>query len=220
MEAIPRQLAAGLPPTSVRLNTEVERVEPGAVYLKGGEKLETRAVVVATEAPVAARLLNGTGADLQTSGRGTANLYYTADVPPLREPILALGADPAEGPINNLIVLTNAAPSYAPPGKALISISILGNPSGGDDELERQVRRQLVMWFGDAARRWRHLRTYRVPYALPEQAPPFLSPPERPLKLQDGLYVCGDHRRTASINGAMASGRHAAELVLQECVKV
>ena len=222
MEAIPRQLAAALPPTSVRLSTTVARAEPGAVHLEGGEKLEAGAVVVAVEAPAAVRLLNGAGslADVRTSGRSTANLYYVADVPPMREPILVLGADEAEGPINNLVVLTNAAPSYAPPGKALVSISVLGNPTGDDAELERRVRRQLRMWFGEAAQRWAHLRTYRIPYALPDQAPPFLSPPERPLKLTDGLYLCGDHRRTASINGAMAAGRHAAELALRERVKV
>ena len=221
MEAIPRQLAAGLPPSSIHLETRVARVEPGQVHLENGEKREARAVVVATEAPEVERLLGHSDARIRTSGRSTVNLYYSTDVPPVKKPILVLGADPSEGPINNLVVLTNAAPSYAPRGTSLVSISVVGSPEESDDEVERQVRRQLVTWYGAAAETWRHLRTYRIPYALPEQAPPFLTPPERPLKLQEGLYVCGDHCRTASINGAMAAGRHAAariarDLALQE----
>ena len=216
MEAIPQQLAASLPPPSIHLETPVARVEPGRLYLEGGQQREARAVVVATEAPEAARLLGRDDANIQTSGRSTVTLYYTTDVPPLADPVLVLGADPSEGPINNLVVLTNAAPEYAPGGQSLVSVSVVGKPDEGDDAIERQVRQQLVTWFGSPAAQWRHLRTYRIPYALPEQAPPFLTPPERPLKLQEGLYVCGDHRRTASINGAMAAGRHAATRIAQD----
>ena len=34
--------------------------------------------------------------------------------------------------------------------------------------------------------------------------------------VSEGLYVCGDHRATPSIQGAMESGRLAAEALLQE----
>jgi predicted NAD/FAD-dependent oxidoreductase len=63
---------------------------------------------------------------------------------------------------------------------------------------------------------WRSLKTYRILHAQPEQTPPALVPPERPARLADGLYVAGDHRTNASINGAMVSGRRAAEAVLQD----
>jgi predicted NAD/FAD-dependent oxidoreductase len=78
------------------------------------------------------------------------------------------------------------------------------------------VRQQLISWFGLAAGGWEHLRTYRIRYALPEQAPPFLSPPECSVRRRPGLYVCGDHRRTASLNGAIASGRAAATATLAD----
>jgi len=39
-------------------------------------------------------------------------------------------------------------------------------------------------------------------------------PVERPVRLENGLFVCGDHRDTASLHGAMVSGRRAAEAVL------
>jgi len=63
---------------------------------------------------------------------------------------------------------------------------------------------------------WEHLDTVHVPYALPEQAPPFLSPPERPIRRRRGLYLCGDYTRTASLNGALRSGRDAARAVLTD----
>ena len=84
--------------------------------------------------------------------------------------------------------------------------------------LQAEVRDQLAGWFGPAVNRWRHLRTYRIPYALPRQVPPALSMPERPVRWQPGVYVCGDHRDNASIQGAMVSGRRAAEALLKDVV--
>ena len=51
-----------------------------------------------------------------------------------------------------------------------------------------------------------------IPHALPAQPPPLSV--RRPVRIQDGLWVCGDHRDTASIQGALVSGRRAAEAVL------
>jgi predicted NAD/FAD-dependent oxidoreductase len=85
-----------------------------------------------------------------------------------------------------------------------------------DEALEGAVRRQLAGWFGPQVRSWRHLRTYRIRHAQPEQRPGTLEPVERPVRLADGRFVCGDHRDTASLHGALVSGRRAAEAVLLE----
>ena len=63
-------------------------------------------------------------------------------------------------------------------------------------------------------RGWRHLRTVHVRHAQPEQRPGWLEPVERAARLESGLFVCGDHRDTASLHGAMLSGRRAGEAVL------
>jgi hypothetical protein len=55
-----------------------------------------------------------------------------------------------------------------------------------------------------------------MPHAQPEQTPPALSIPERPVRGAGGLFVCGDRRDHVSINGAMISGRRAAEAVLHD----
>lgn len=213
MEALPRQLAARLAPGTVQYGLRAAAVTPEGVVLDDGTTRAARAVVVATEAPEAARLLGMPLAP--TAARQTACLYYAATTPPLAEPVLVLNGD-GEGLVNNLCVLSNVAPSYAPPGQALVSATIVGLPLATDDTLDTAVRVQLAEWFGAAVQGWRLLRLYRIPYALPEQAPPFLTPPARPARLAPGRYVCGDHRHTASINGALASGRLAARTVADD----
>lgn len=210
MGEIPQQLAARLPANTIRLNAAVNRLELGRITLSQGETIESQAVIVATEAPSARRLL-GDRARFPNSRAATC-MYFAADRSPVGEPILVLNAD-EPGPVNHLAVMSDVATGYAPPGAALISVSILGIPTEDDSRLEAAVRDQLAGWYGQAVRGWRHLRTYRIEHALPEQTAPALDPIERPVALGDGLFVCGDHRDNASIHGAMASGWRAAQAV-------
>jgi phytoene dehydrogenase-like protein len=212
MGAIPAQLAEPLPAESIRLNAPVESAGPGRVVLRGGAALSAKAVVVATDGPAAAKLLGGQVDEPKS--RGVTCLYFAADESPLKEPILVLDGE-RTGPVNNVAVMSDVAPAYAPPGSALVSASVLGVPDQDDAALEAAVRGQLAEWFGPAVQGWRYLRTYRLPHALPDQAAPALDVPERPVRLADGLYVCGDHRDNASIDGAMASGFRAAQAVAE-----
>ena len=135
---------------------------------------------------------------------------------PVEEPVLVLDGDGA-GPVNNLCFPSQVAPSYAPAGATLVSASVVGGAASdaGDAALEAAVRRQMESWFGPEVRRWRHLRTYHIRHAQPEQRPGTLEPVERPVRLESGLFVCGDHRDTASLHGAMVSGRRAAESIVR-----
>jgi len=213
MEAIPKQLAATLPPDSIRPGARVVRIQPGSVTLATGEELLAQAIVVAVEGRAAAELL---GDPISGAGQGTTCLYFSAPHPPLDQPILVLNGD-GSGPINNLCVPTVAAPSYGPGNQSLVSATVLGTTSDSL-RLLAEVREQLEEWFGTAVKNWRHLRTYSIPYALPAQAPPALSVPERPVQWQPGIYVCGDHRDNASIQGAMVSGRRAGDAVMKDLV--
>lgn len=192
MGAISRQLAAGV---AVKLNTRAVAIQGRSVQLESGERLDARAIVVATEGPEAARL---TGLPVRGS-RGVSSIYFAADHPPIDEPLLVLNGE--SGPVNNLCVLSNVATTYAPPGAALISAAVLGtNPD------TVAVREQLASWFGPQVHRWPHLRTYRIAHAQPE-------PPPR--HFPAGWHVCGDHTESSSIQGALLSGRRIAESVIQ-----
>ncbi len=183
MEAIPRQLAAGLPADSVRLGARAVRVEAGLVHLASGEVLRTRAVVVAVEGAAAADLL---GEKLSAAAQGVTCLYFAADQPPVEEPILVLNGE-GQGPVNNLCVPSFVSPAYAPQGQHLVSATVLGIPKQDDARLEADVPDHLAGWYGPAVHGWRHLRTYRIPFALPRQIPPALSVPERPVRWQPGV---------------------------------
>lgn len=206
---IARQITNKLPDENLRTGACVEAFEGTTVRLTSGEMLQAGAVVIACEAPAAAKLLVD---PTPPSGRGVTCLYFAAERPPIEEPILVLNGD-GVGPINNLCVPSQVTPTYAPASQALVSVTVLGLPDG---DVEASVRKQLLDWFGPDVIAWRHLRTYRIPYALPSQAPPALSPVEKSSSRGDHLFVCGDYLDTASIQGAMVSGRRAAECVMQD----
>jgi phytoene dehydrogenase-like protein len=205
MGAIPQQLAARLPAGCVRTGARVEAVAPGRATLSTGEPVGASAVVVATEAPEARGLLHLDTPEM----RGVTCLHFAADRDPVSEPVLVLNAEPG-GVVNDLAVLSAVAPGYAPAGAALVSVTVLG--SGAVDV--EAVRAELGRWFGDEVRRWRLLRALPIPHALPTFLPP--TTPVRPAAVRPGLYVAGDHRATPSLQGALESGRRAAEAVLAD----
>jgi phytoene dehydrogenase-like protein len=208
MCAVPQQLAGRLPPDLIRLNSPVESVAPGVVRLQNGAQERAKAIVIATEATTAGRLL---GDRIKTPAtRGVTCLYFAAAKSPVGEPIVVFNADES-GPIHNLAVMSDVASTYAPPGASLVSVSVLGSSPELDSNLESAVREQLGRWYGPGVNDWRHLRTYRIQHALPDQTAPALDPPRKSVDLGDGLFVCGDHRETASIDGAMGSGWRAAQ---------
>jgi phytoene dehydrogenase-like protein len=208
MGEITRQLADGLERAELRTGVAVGSIEPGSVQLADGDRLEADAVVVATDGDAAAELVDGIE---PVAWRGVTCCYFAADEPPLHGPKLVLNGD-GRGPVNNLVVMSEVAPETAPPGQALISVTVLG--ARAPDSLDPEVRGQLEEWFGGQVGRWRHLRTYVIEHALPDQRPP--RPAPRSPRLAPGLYVCGDHRADGSINGAMVSGRKAAEAVIED----
>jgi phytoene dehydrogenase-like protein len=210
MGEIPRHLASALPPGSIRLNQAVTQIRAKEVVLESGETLTADAVVLATNATRARALMPGL-AGPEPRWRSVTCLSYAAPQSPLNEPIIALNGD-GSGLVNNVCVPSDVSPSYAPKGQALISVSVLGLPSS--DSLEHDVVAELEGWFGPQVRQWRHLQTLRIPRALPEQ-PPGSGLTGSGYQRHEGVYVCGDHLWSASIEGAVVSGQKTARAVLE-----
>ena len=211
MGSIPAQLAEKFPAGSIRLNAHVDSLHESELTLAGGESLRARAIVVAAEGPAAAHLVG----EVEPASRSVTCFYYSAAEPPVTRPILVLNGDGA-GPINNFSVLSQVASSYAPAGKHLISVTVLGTQALTEVQLGGFIIAQMKNWFGNVASTWQLLRSYRVAHAQPQQLPGALEPPQRPVRTRPGVYVCGDHRDNASINGALVSGRRAAEAVFSD----
>jgi len=205
MQTIPEQLASRLAPSTVVLNAPVSTVSPGSVVLEGGRSLAAERVIVATEGPAAARLL-GLG---PVASRSVSCVWFAAPSAPITDRAIILdGAD--SGPVLNVAIMTNVAPEYGSgDGRALIAAACPGVISS---DLEQTARRQLRSWWGPAVDAWSHLRTDTIHHGQPDQRPPFH--PKQSVSLGSGLFVCGDHRDTPSIQGALYSGRRCAEAVL------
>lgn len=213
MQAIPRQMAAALPADSVRLNSRVRALKPRSVELASGEVLNANAVILATDARQAAVLLPGSRT---TSWAACATLYYAAPESPFSSPLLALNGVGRRGPVNHVCAPSDVQASYAPPGQALISATVLENANADDAALDNEVRLQLTQWFGEKhVKNWRLLRVVRVPFALPRNLPR-LDAVKEAVRIAEGLYACGDYLETPSINGALRSGRRAAEALLSD----
>jgi phytoene dehydrogenase-like protein len=213
MGVLPRHVAAKLPAGTVMLRTPAASVERERVTLHDGTVVRARAVVIAADPRTSAALLGKP--DAAPAFHATANIYFAADRSPVGEPILTLNAT-GQGLVNNLAVPSDVAPSYAPPGAALVSVSTVGVPDLTDDQLVARVRDELADWYGPDVHKWKHLRTYRIHEALPTNDVPDLASYPKPARVYPGVYAAGDWLATASTNGAMASGRRAAEAVLED----
>ncbi len=207
MGEIPAQLAARLTRAQVRTGCRVDCITERAVTLASGERLRARALVIATSAPAAARLLNPSTATAATASRGTTCVYFAAVRPPIEGPYLVLNGE-GHGHINSLLCPSNLSGYYAPMGQTLVSVNCHGaehNP----DTLETILRRELAGWFGDQVRGWERLAVYRIPQALPLQTPPVHYPGDAGQRVADWLWVCGEYRSAPSIQWALHSGRRA-----------
>jgi protoporphyrinogen oxidase len=160
--------------------------------------------VVATEGSAAARLLPELTAP---RWRSTTTMYFAATKSPMGEGTLVLNGT-GRGFVNHAVVMSDVAPEYAPPGQALVAVSLHGLPEEEDAVLARRVQSELEGWWGAQVADWRWLKNVRVPEALPVNVPLVQRPAE---PVRPGVWVCGDHRDTASIQGAMASGRRTAD---------
>ena len=207
MGEIPKQLAALLPDGSIQLNQAVQAVGIDSITLESGERIQGCATVVATDGSAAHALLP----ELEGPApewRSVTTLYFAADRSPIREAIICLNGS-GSGTVNNVCVISDAAPCYAPEGQSLLSVSVLGLVEA--DDLVEQVRSELLEWFGPEVSSWRHLRTDHIRRGLPEQLPNCSAPNSIH---QAGVWVCGDHLSSASIEGAVVSGKQTAAAIL------
>ena len=214
MGAMAQQLLSRLPEGCVRLQQKVAYVAPYVVTLASGQEIRARSVVVATDNAAAAQLLP----EIRLlASRGTTCFYFAAEKAPISEPVLVLNGE-GRGPVNNLCVPSLVAPSYAPPGAHLLSATVIGKPGRDTEHFLAAVRNQLAEWLGSDALGWRHLCTYWIPDALPDQSSAAGGANPKENRVRPGLYVCGDYRDTASINGALGSGRRVAEAIVDSFV--
>lgn len=212
MGALAKQLAHNLPDGHIRTHSKVMKIQGTTAILESGETIRGQHVVIATEGSVATLLAPDY---VPRPSRHTTCLYFSATVPPLNGPYLILNGE-TRGVINSLCLPTEVTRSYAPPDQHLISITTNEDSLRDTMTIKETVQNHLIEWFGTQVHTWRHIKTYFVQNAQSVQTPPFYPDTIASSKIRDGLYICGDHRSTATINGAIGSGRRTAQEIIDE----
>ena len=244
IDRIPRQLADGLGDVVQLRRTVVDLGPDGVTTADGRHWPADAVIVAterdaATRLLTRARMpieeSSGAGGEGWTS---TVNILY--DVPaeaahPTRGYLMLRGDE--KTPVQTMAMLTDVARGYAPPGRSLLSVSLstvsdeaATNRASSDDvysigaaasldlsEIDALVRPTLNRWFGcENADRHRALRVYSVPFGLPRRdlEPMTLPAPAGEIRGGVPVYLAGDHRATASLEGAAVAGRRAAEACL------
>ncbi len=205
MGAISEQLSKQINESSIRLTSTVDKVEGKKVILESGESFLPSNLIIATEGPATAKLL---GQESPLS-RSVSCIYFSAPQAPSSSKAILLNGE-KNGPALNVAIMSNISPSYSKNGKALIAVAI---PDTIKPDSMENVLIQMRKWFGDSVDSWEHIKTYSIEHGQPDLRPG--DPFRKSIKNSEGVYICGDHRDTPSIQGALVSGRRAAEICLE-----
>ena len=205
MGAISEQLSKQINESSIRLTSPVDKVEGKKVILESGESFLPSNLIIATEGPATAKLL---GQESPLS-RSVSCIYFSAPQAPSSSKAILLNGE-KNGPALNVAIMSNISPSYSKNGKALIAVAI---PNTIKPDSMENVLIQMRKWFGDSVDSWEHIKTYSIEHGQPDLRPG--DPFRKSIKNSEGVYICGDHRDTPSIQGALVSGRRAAEICLK-----
>jgi phytoene dehydrogenase-like protein len=210
MEEIPKQLAALLPENSIQLNTKVRAIENKTIYLENGSQIDSDIIVIATEAT---GLAGNYIAQQKQQFHSVTTVYFEATKAPTNQAVVILNAATNKKWVNNLTVMSNVSNKYAPDGKVLLSISYNGIPEIDDTIVAENMKAELKQWYGNQVDDWKMLKTYRIQYALPNQDSVSDELTITDMKINDNLFICGDHLMNGSINAAMKSGRLVAAII-------
>lgn len=211
---IAKQLAAALPAGSMRYCCGAAEIlfrggEAAGVVLQDGTAWHGDHVVLAVDEPALCRLL---GKGKPREALATAVHYLRAERAFHRGAWLCLPPRREESPVLHAALVSNVAPSLAPQGAHLWSVTVLpDHPRAAEADF---VAREVAAWFGADAAELSPLAYVRVRYAVPAQPPGVAQRPAPWGELPPGLIVAGDAVSGASIEVAMASGEAAAKKVI------
>jgi len=187
--------------SNIVYETRVDGIEQGSVHTNNGTYTANK-ILIATDATTATQLLGLTEVPRMA---GCITWYHADAVNPSGSGRLVVDGQ-RRGPIINSVVMSDISSNYAPANQHLISTTTDLNVTESD------VRRHLAILWGVDTYAWQFIAKYEIPAALPiHNVGRALS---QSMKISDHHFVAGDHRTVPSQQGALFSGRLAAQLIL------
>ncbi len=216
MESLIAQLVDSLPENSILFGKTVSTIEKNKVITDDGSSYFADHIILASALDKLSPLhTQSPTLPNNNNWRGCTTVYFKSRIPPFKDKLIALNT--LEQPlVNNLAVLTNINPSYAPDGQCLISATIIGIDNREDSLLADAIQHEMRSWFGNTVVDWELLKVYRITNALPNITHVSYDIDPNKILVQENIYLCGDHMLQGSIQGALRSGRQAVELLLQQ----
>ena len=143
-------------------------------------------------------------------------LHFDAKSSPLKTNhiLLNAGVKNTQGLIAHLAVPSDVQPSYAPEGRSLITITVVGERADAKGlrdatEVEAAVRSELSAWYPEVSKAWRLLAVQHIQHALPEIG--------KGINLgttpRSNGFECGDHTVHGSVEGALSSAETTAQKI-------
>ena len=178
---------------SIHLNSRIDSI----AKFKGSK------VIVATDLTTAAQLL-----DIPNVPQLASSTTWYHEVPTgLTQSANLLVDGQSRGPVINSIAISNMVPRYAPVGKTLLSSTTI------DFASESEVRRHLALMWGTSTSAWSLIAKYEIPKALPIFGVGAMR--AQSAQIDNRTFIAGDYRTAPSQNGALLSGRLAAQELLR-----
>ncbi len=198
---LPDTMASSLANVELRLGTRVTKVDRHHVDTSWGVLCADH-VIVATDATNASLLLPRLSVP---ASNGVSTWWFAA--PRLGGPA-RLRLDLDERRLVNALEITAAAPAYAPSNSSVIAASALTLRHLEDTRVRDDVARLFALTSSDL----RLIARSDVPGALPDLRSPLAL--RRDIDIE-GVVVAGDWTETPSVQGALVSGRRAADRVVR-----
>ena len=202
--AAPNQLAQRLGENRIHLNSDVSIIDDTTLNVNGKTK-SFDAIV---------RAFNSNQVNEK---RHVWTLHFDAEQSPLNSQHVLLNGDVkiSDGLIAHLAVPSDVQPEYAPAGRSLVTIMVVGERADSLGftsavKVEDAVRKEVEVWFPNISLNWRLLAVQHIEHALPEVGS------ERPLLATPQIqgFECGDHMLHGSVEGALLSAEAVASAVV------
>lgn len=192
---LPKALARGL---DVRLNCAVDKIDDGIVYTDEGE-ISADFIVLATDPNTTRRFVDKPSITMNPSW----TWYFAVPKGAITSNYLKVLR---HDPFINSVAISNIAPLYAPENETLISSTTLHKIS------EEQARVALARTWGISLSDIRYLQRYEIAESLPFHGP------GKALKtaqqISEKVFLAGDSYSIPAQQGALQSGRLAAEMII------